>query len=77
VADSGALALDPAIQASRVSKLRPRHGSCSFRISSSFDLQNLPVNHFIGLFEASPQIGRNRALQVRSPVGAILPIPQS
>jgi hypothetical protein len=46
------------------------------RICSSFDLQNLPVNHFIGLFEASSQIGRNRALQVRSPVGPILRIPQ-
>jgi hypothetical protein len=40
------------------------------------DLQNLPVNVFIGLFEASSQIGRNRALQVRSPVGPILRIPQ-
>jgi hypothetical protein len=48
------------------------------RIASSlFDLQNLPINFFIGLFEASFQFGRNRALQVRSPVMGILRIPQS
>jgi hypothetical protein len=48
------------------------------RIASSlFDLQNLPVNVFIGLFESSSQIGRNRALQVRSPVVGILRIAQS
>jgi hypothetical protein len=50
----------------------------SVRIASSlFDLQNLPINFFIGLFEASFQFGRNRALQVRSPVVGILRIPQS
>jgi hypothetical protein len=49
----------------------------SFRISSSFDLQNLPVNVFIGLLGARFQIGRNRALQVRSPVGAILRFTQT
>ena len=51
--------------------------SRSIRISSSFDLQNLPVNVFIGLFETCSRIGRNRALQVRSPVGAILRFTQT
>lgn len=45
--------------------------------SSSFDLQNLPVNVFIGLLGARFQIGGNRALQVRSPVGAILRFAQT
>lgn len=65
------------MQASLFSKRWSRHRNGSFRISSSFDLQNLPVNVFIGLFEASSRIGRNRALQVRSPVGAILRFTQT
>ena len=65
------------MRVSSYSERRSHRRYRSLRISSSFDLQNLPVNVYIGLFQASSQIGRNRALQVRSPVGTILPFTQT